>query len=923
MPADALTLRLPRAPALIADSRGAVWLTPDGEIEDVPVPEAIDRARAEVPYVCHLPAVLRALDTPPFAAFDLLELFAFVRPARFCLPTVRGLASAIGVAPPEGQEEAASLLPLLAARLLAELQAQDAKDARAAIGIARVMAAGDWPWAPFVLHALSHVDPGRRPPGLDVWSRLPEWRESSPDWPEDDVAVSGDDARERLATLVRGREPRPAQSDYAAAVAEAFAPRDPAGLPHVVLAEAGTGIGKTLGYLAPASLWSERNDAPVWISTYTRNLQRQIDGELRELFGEAADRAQAVTLRKGRENYLCLLNYEEAVSRHAIGSSNAVALGLVARWALTSRDGDLQGGDFPAWLAGIIGRQRTASLTDRRGECVRSACPHYTRCFAERAIRRARRARIVVANHALVMAEAASGRDGDRRPRRFVFDEAHHLFDAADSAFSWHLTGFEASLLRRWIRGTTGGRRRLGGGLLRRFADLAEGDGELQDLLEKIVRAARNLPREGWLGRSEGEAVSGSAPAIERFLAAAARHVNAQAGDSDPAYGLEAPLDKAEVDLLDAAAALREDLLALIMPMEGTMELVQQRLDAEDAPELPLLLRLESLRRALQPRLTTTLFPWVAMLTAVAEGTPNGFVDWLTVDRTGGESRDIGLHRHFVDPTKPLAGSVIAPLHGVVLTSATLRDAATSPDADWMVAEVRTGAQHLPMPPKRVSIASPFDYPQQTRIFVVTDVPKADAGRVAQALAQLFDAAGGGALGLFTSIARLRAVHARLRGPLAAVGLPLLAQHVDRMDTGTLVDIFRAEEDSCLLGTDATRDGIDVPGRSLRLVVFDRVPWPRRTLLHDARRKAFGGAAYDDVLIRLRLKQAFGRLIRRAGDQGVFVLLDPALPSRLHGAFPPGVAVTRVPLAEAVLQTRAFLQGSHLANAVDGAEANP
>ena len=923
MPPDALTLRLPRAPALVADSRGAVWLTVDGEIEDVPVPEAIDRAKAAAPLVCHLPAVLRALDTMPFTAFDLLELFAFVRPARFCLPTVRGMAAVMGMDAPADQEEAASLLPGMAARLLAELQAMDPKDSRAAIGIARIMEAGSWPWAPFVLHALSHVDPGRRPPGLDVWSRLPEWRESSPDWPEDDAAVSGEDARERLATLVRGREPRPAQSDYAAAVAGAFAPRDPGGQPHVVLAEAGTGIGKTLGYLAAASLWSERNDAPVWISTYTRNLQRQIDGELRELFGEAADRAQAVTLRKGRENYLCLLNYEEAVSRNAIGSSNAVALGLVARWALASRDGDIQGGDFPAWLAGIIGRQRTASLTDRRGECVRSACPHYTRCFAERSIRRGRRARIVVANHALVMAEAAAGRDGDKRPRRFVFDEAHHLFDAADGAFSWHLTGFEAALLRRWIRGSTGGRRRLGGGLLRRFADLGEGDSELQELLEKIVRAARNLPRDGWLGRSEGEETSGSAPAIERFLTAAARHVNAQAGDSDPAYGLEASLDNAEVDLLDAAAALREDLLALIAPMEVTMALIQQRLDAEEPPELPILLRLESLRRALQQRLATTLFPWVAMLTAVAEGTPNGFVDWLSVDKDRGEARDIGLHRHYVDPTKPLTGSVIAPLHGAVLTSATLRDAATSPDAAWTVAEVRTGAQHLPLPPIRVTIPSPFDYPSQTRIFVVTDVPKADAGRVAQALAQLFDAAGGGALGLFTSIARLRAVHARLRGPLTAAGLPLLAQHIDRMDTGTLVDIFRAEEDSCLLGTDATRDGIDVPGRSLRLVVFDRVPWPRRTLLHEARRKAFGGAAYDDVLIRLRLKQAFGRLIRRAGDQGIFILLDPALPSRLHGAFPPGVAVTRLPLAEAVVQTRAFLRGNALSGTVDDAWVNP
>src|SRR5205807_8787915 len=123
----------------------------------------------------------------------------------------------------------------------------------------------------------------------------------------------------------------------------------------------------------------------------------------------------------------------------------------------------------------------------------------------------------------------------------------------------------------------------------------------------------------------------------------------------------------------------------------------------------------------------------------------------------------------------------------------------------------------------------------------------------------------------------------------------------------TLVDIFRAEEDSCLLGTDAVRDGIDIPGRALRLIVFDRVPWPRPDILHRARKAVFGGAQYDDRIARLRLRQAYGRLIRRADDRGVFAILDRALPSRLLAAFPPGVPILRVPLIEAVEMTTAFL----------------
>ena len=121
-----------------------------------------------------------------------------------------------------------------------------------------------------------------------------------------------------------------------------------------------------------------------------------------------------------------------------------------------------------------------------------------------------------------------------------------------------------------------------------------------------------------------------------------------------------------------------------------------------------------------------------------------------------------------------------------------------------------------------------------------------------------------------------------------------------------MIDIFRAEEEACLLGTDAVRDGVDVPGTSLRLIVFDRVPWPRPTILHRARRKVFGARVYDDMLTRLRLKQAYGRLMRRVTDRGVFVILDPMMPSRLGDAFPERVEIHRTGLAEAVAEVHDF-----------------
>jgi ATP-dependent DNA helicase DinG len=239
------------------------------------------------------------------------------------------------------------------------------------------------------------------------------------------------------------------------------------------------------------------------------------------------------------------------------------------------------------------------------------------------------------------------------------------------------------------------------------------------------------------------------------------------------------------------------------------------------------------------------------------------------------------------------------------VTSATLADAA-HPDP-FAIAEMRTGAARLSERPRTLRLASPFDYAHDALALVVTDVGRDDPRQVAAAMRELFLASGGGALGLFTAIRRLKAVHERIAGVLADKGLALYAQHVDPLEVGALVDIFRAEEDACLLGTDAVRDGVDVPGRSLRLLVFDRIPWPRPDILHKARRGRFGGKAYDDAQARARIAQAFGRLIRRDGDRGVFVMLDAAAPTRLFSSLPEGVTLQRVSLVEAIEATATHL----------------
>ncbi|RZV50693.1 MAG: ATP-dependent DNA helicase, partial [Sphingomonadaceae bacterium] len=351
-----------------------------------------------------------------------------------------------------------------------------------------------------------------------------------------------------------------------------------------------------------------------------------------------------------------------------------------------------------------------------------------------------------------------------------------------------------------------------------------------------------------------------------------------------------------------AAAAALEALESMARPMA----VLSKRLEAilEDAPDWldsQARARVEGSIMALGWR-RETVAAWMAMLGRVGGASDPDFVDWLAIDRVEGREYDIGMRRHWLDPTRPLARVVLEPAHGVLVTSATLKGA-----EDWDVAEARTGAAHLPHDPAHFEAESPFDYAANTEVLIVNDLGRDNISALAGAYARLIETAGGGTLGLFTAIKRLRAVHARIADRLARAGLPLYAQHVDPIDTGTLVDIFRDDPRASLLGTDALRDGVDVPGESLRLVIMERVPWPRPTVLHAARRLAGGGSAYDDRVVRAKLSQAYGRLVRRAGDRGYFVLLSAATPSRLLSAFPPGVGVHRLPLDEAIARVKAGL----------------
>lgn len=853
------------------------------------------------------------------AHLDICELFAFTAPAVMAVPTARGLASALAL---EASAADATLVVNIAQALLARLAKDNYPNIREAFQVAGFLARGKWPWAELVLARLDKG--GKRDAasifatGLNVWDRLDEWEDDGPRTPGAHEPVTPAEAQKFLAAVLGGAsEARPQQVEYAGAATAAFAARETPTSNSIVLAEAGTGLGKTLGYLAPSYLWATRNRQAVWISTYTKNLQRQLEQETARLVPDPAERRHRIVVRKGRENYVCLLNLQETFARMtASNPRSALMAGLIARWVRYSKDGDMVGGDFPAWLMGLFYDSNTGDramtpmglgLTDRRGECIYSACTHYRKCFIEKAVRAGRKADLVIANHALVLnqvavdhalGEAEVDEDQERAGglKRLVFDEGHHLFDAADSAFSGHLTGLETTELRRWIRGPESQRRR-GRGLVDRLGDLAGDDDRSETLLAEVLAGALCLPGPGWMRRIQAGQPDGE---TEAFLALVRQQVIARA-DAKQTGNLETDCRPFIDGLQAAAGTLAAAMIDLKRPMSGLARQLMKRLD-DEAAELASAerARIEALARSLTRRSELMLGGFVDMLSRLVDETRPEFCDWFSVEQAWDREIDAGLHSHWVDPTVPLASAVLQPADGIIITSATLRDRPPEMPDDWRNAEMRTGSVHLPYPVIRHSWDSPFDYLKNSRLVVVNDMGRENMDHLAAAYRELFFAAGGGALGLFTAISRLRAIHRRLVQPMAEAGLPLYAQHADPIDTGTLVDMFRSEKNACLLGTDAVRDGVDVPGDSLRLIVMDRVPWGQPTILERARRGAFGGQVWQDMQVRLRLRQAFGRLIRQASDKGCFVMLDARMASRFSTAFPAGLPVERVGLVEAI-----------------------
>jgi len=680
-----------------------------------------------------------------------------------------------------------------------------------------------------------------------------------------------------LARGLDGYEQRAGQLEMAEAIERAL------GEERILLSEAGTGTGKTLAYLVPALLSGKK----VVVSTATRALQEQVFFKDLPLVREVLGLRAEATLMKGLGNYLCRRRFEELVrSEEAQRPGLARSIDAVRAWIEETETGDL--GELAGLSEDDPVRHGAASSSETR---LGPICQHFETCFVTRMRREADAAQLVVVNHHLFFADLVlrGPHPGRVLPDydAVIFDEAHQLEDIATEFF-----GIRVSESRL---------------------------GRALDDAQRALRQAGAL--DALLTGRPNVAVDAARTAMKGLFAALAREVprgeprstlerDVWSGNAQRAWhDLDAALEQVELaarTARDAGKAARS-----AGRQRGTFAG-----DALDATER----RMSQLRE---------------QLAAIVDGGA-GRVTWLELG-----ARGAALSSSPVDLSWILRQRVFESIPAVVLTSATLatRGAAPRPSSSTNVdaPDGDAGDSSPPSPPSpfgyvrsrlglgdglvvdEVVVKSPFDFAKQALLYTPRDLPPPASPdftvRAAARVAELVGIVGGGCFVLTTSLRSMRAFHGELVRLLPKHRLLLQGS----APKGTLLGTFRAAGDAVLVATQSFWEGVDVPGRALRLVVLEKVPFAVPTdpviRARSAALEAEGKSSFMELHVpaaAIALKQGFGRLIRTARDTGVVALLDERVHRKGYGkrlleALPPA---TRTDDLAAVERFWAAQQGS-------------
>jgi ATP-dependent DNA helicase DinG len=684
-------------------------------------------------------------------------------------------------------------------------------------------------------------------------------------------------------------EDRPSQREMAARVTRLYSRGG------IGLLEAGTGVGKSLGYLVPALRWAKANGERTIVSTNTITLQEQLVGQDLPFLQEALDDQQVrFALLKGWRNYLCLqrLDHARMSSTSLFDDGAREELDAISQWAGRTSDGSLA--DFP----GAPKPEVWDEVAAEGDLCTRLKCPHFDRCFVFKARRAAAQADVIVVNHHLLMADLAVRRASQNWSEaavlpaysRLVVDEGHHLEDAASS----HLA---STASRRGIQRLLSRLERKGRGLLPTL------EMRLAQSSDLLSNASLDLVRIRLYGTTSAARLSAE-KLFDLLDAWMMRQADSQVRltdsfDDDAVWrdGLSHALD----DMLRDLETLGDGLILVRERIESD-EARAEALSAVLAELRGVIRRLENagdaLRGALRPGIDAPQrIRWIEAR-GDHRGDRRGEREGEAGGDPGGEgggraSRHIGVASVPLDLAPILRDDLFRKLETCVVTSATL---AVGQDGDgFAFVSRRLGLDHEDVEPVTAALDSPFDFASQSMLAIPTDMPvpagadRAHLERTVEVAADLIKLANGGVFILFTSHRDVQGGARLLREMGLDPEWPLLVHGEDGRDA--TLRRFRAHGNAVLVGTASFWEGVDVPGRALRGLVLAKIPFrvPTEpiTAAHCEAIEAAGGDAFASYMVphaALRLKQGFGRLIRSRKDHGAVVICDPRVVKKSYGA---------------------------------------
>jgi ATP-dependent DNA helicase DinG len=630
-----------------------------------------------------------------------------------------------------------------------------------------------------------------------------------------------------LALAMADFESRAGQTEMAAAVARAF---EDGG---VLLAEAGTGTGKTLAYLVPAILSRER----VLISTGTKNLQEQIYFKDIPALRDALGIPFTATYMKGRANYLCVHKLDQLAD--GVGPAvHDVFLPIIREWSTRTETGDrAELHDLPEDLAFWHDVSATADT------CLGTECPRFDDCFVTQMRQRAAASDVVIVNHHLLCADAAVRQNafGEVIPAftRAILDEAHQLEDIATQYFGFNVSTYRVEELARDVE--------------RMVATGGIEDRASRDEIAKAVQRLRDHGHAFFTDLAFAHRNSGRAKNEERV-----RATTKSLGETyDAAVNLTGALDILEATL----ALLRTVRLTPDTTAEGDdSDRVRLQADRgrEDAATLA--------RRAGQLR---------DDLRFLLRGNDDSYVYFVEF-----RGRGTFLRASPIDVSTIVRDLLLDRMHTTVLTSATL-----TVDGGFDYIRARLGIGQA----DEIRLASEFDFRQQAILYLPPKMPDPRSENFAVAasreVVEILRRTRGRAFVLFTSYATMRAVQAMAE---MALNYPIFAQGT--APRSQLLNQFRSTPHAVLFATSSFWQGVDVVGEALSCVIVDKIPFASPgdpiTAARIEQIRARGGDPFGDYqvpLAILALQQGLGRLIRHRRDRGVLAVLDPRLRTMGYG----------------------------------------